>query len=133
MERMRSCNAKALRSSMPGSNTVNSSPPMRAAQAGGSTALASTSPTARSMALLIVHNLEPVQINRNDGQRPRPLAGDTIEFFRIEGPVTQLRQDVMLAKVLQVGFGLFARRDVHQRQQHQPPVRKMVCQHRKLH
>ena len=39
----------------------------------------------------------------------------------------------MLAQVFEVGLGLLARRDVHQRQQDQTPVVAVAIQHRELH
>ena len=81
------------------------------------------------MALFVIHCLEPVQVNGDDGQRPWPFACDAIEFLGVKRPVAQLGQDIVLAKVLKVRLGLFAGRDVHQRQQHQPPVGQVVGQH----
>ena len=88
---------------------------------------------AHCMALLIIDDLEAVEVNGNDAQRPGPLAPETVELFHIERPVAQLREHVVLAQVFQVGLGLFARRDVHQGQQHQAPVALVPRHHGKLH
>ena len=87
----------------------------------------------RRMALLVVHHLEPIEVDGDDGQRPGALAGQTVEFLGVKRPVAQLREHIVLAQVLQIGFSLLARRDVHQRQEHQPPVAHVIGQHRELH
>ena len=85
------------------------------------------------MALLVVHHLEPIEVDGDDGQRPGALAGQAVEFLGVKGAVAQLREHIVLAQVLQIGFSLLARRDVHQRQEHQPPVAHVIGQHRELH
>lgn len=52
------------------------------------------------MALLIVHHLETIQVDGDDGQRPRALAGQAVELLCIKGSVAQLREHIVLAQVL---------------------------------
>ena len=74
------------------------------------------------MAMVVVDGLEAVEVDGEHAQRPGTLAADAVELFHVEGPVAQLREHVVLAQILEIGLGLLARGDVHQREQHQRPI-----------
>ncbi len=50
------------------------------------------------------------------------LALKPVQFINIECAVMQLGQHIMLAEIFEIGFGLFARRNIGKRNLNQRPI-----------
>lgn len=84
------------------------------------------------MAPLVVGRLQAVEIGNDDRDRKWPLALQTIELVDVERTVVQFGENIVLAEVFQIGFGLLAGRDVGEGDLHERPVVLVAEQDRKL-